>query len=415
MSGSARSQVAINLGFTLLKSVFVLLSIRMADALLTAQMMGLVLLFRRQGALWGNLAQLGLSQSLLKFYTANDDAEARKALWGRLVRWVAVAGCVTVALSVLFADQLNAALFAAEDSGLAIAFGIYVAGLALGFMANSSWMAEFRFVHSNTIDWLNGSLLFVICLGFGSGLAATPFAFWLALLTLGASAAFLVWFSQHQNCGASLVERGWRLSGEVTQYGLTRALTAFADMATLVLGPWLLRDQPDQAGYLIVAYTALRLAQALVLPVAQVLALRANSHQYDSQREERRILWLCAVVFLMAWCAVGGYYVVGDWFMHWWLPDSSAEVMGLLDELIVFLPAVCLFYSLRNYVDLSFSAPWNLCALILSMVVFYLSTLVSHEVTLQSAVDSSKAMFSVFYLYGLVVVSKLYRSGSRVQ
>jgi hypothetical protein len=85
---SVRTQVVINVGFTVIKAVSLLMSIWIADLYLTASTMGLLLLFRRQGALWGNLLQLGFSQSLQKFYTMNADAVKRQSLWGVLNRWV---------------------------------------------------------------------------------------------------------------------------------------------------------------------------------------------------------------------------------------------------------------------------------------------------------------------------------------
>ena len=104
---SVRTQVVINVGFTVIKAVSLLMSIWIADLYLTASTMGLLLLFRRQGALWGNLLQLGFSQSLQKFYTMNADAVKRQSLWGVLNRWVISASVTALITSIIFSSQLR--------------------------------------------------------------------------------------------------------------------------------------------------------------------------------------------------------------------------------------------------------------------------------------------------------------------
>ncbi|MDD2367103.1 MAG: hypothetical protein PHN84_13150 [Desulfuromonadaceae bacterium] len=406
MNGSARSQVTVNLVFMLLKSVFILLSFRLADVMLSANLMGLVLLFRRQGGMWSNLVQLGFSQVLLKYYVSSDSADYRANLLHRLVRWTAVAVLVTVSVCTVFAVPLNDWLFPSAHPAVTVAFGVYVSGLAIGFIANSSWLAEFKFVQSNLIDWFNGSLLFVICLLFSNRLDLVSFSWLLALMTVVASVFSLMLFARHFGCHLYQPGGGWSLALQERRYGFTRALTAYADMATMVIGPWLLRSKPAEAAQLIAAYTVLRIAQTLVMPVAQVLALRANSKRYNSGREERRILILCAFVFACAWIGVAAYYLLGAWAVHWWMPNSAAGVVAVLDVLMPFMPGICLFYSLRNHVDLQFMTPWNLITLVLSIVLFFVATLAHKQIDADVMVVASSYMFAVYYAYDFLFIYK---------
>ena len=413
MGSSARSQVGVNLGFTVVKSLFILLSLRMADGLLTVQVMGLALLFRRQGSLWGNLAQLGASQCQQKFYTANPAAEDRQELWAKLLRWVVLSGVFCILVCTVFSETVAKTLFSSSNPLLAVAFGIYLAGLALGFLATSSWMSEFKFVRSNLIDWLTGSLIFVFCLAIAKWLSATGFFLLLALLTVVASALFLVWFSVQHGFRVKLMARDFKLPHNVVQYGITRSLTSFADMATVVIGPWMLRERPSQAGFLILAYTTLRLAQAVVPPMAQVFALRANSHRHNADGEQRRIAWLCGFVFGFSWVAVALYFLIGSYALELWLPNSHAEVEGVLGELILFMPAICLFYTLRNHIDLRFHFPWNLVTLSACLVGFVISLEDLRDSSLSAIVDASKVMFSFFYIYAAVAVVGILRPGGQ--
>lgn len=401
MSGSLRKQLIVNLGFTVVKSVFVLLSFRLADMMLSAHMMGLLLLFRRQGALWSNLVQLGFSQILLKFYVGSDSQKDQSALWCVLLRWLAVMVIIVFSVCAIFAPYINPWLFSGTDPSVTSAFGLYVIGLALGFLANSSWLSEFRFIEANFIDWLHGSLLFVICLVIGYQLDIVTFSWLFGGLTLTASLLSLFFFSRWKGYQSLLLDAGWILDKRERNYGFSRALTSYADIATTVVGPWFLRDDPLEAAQLIAAYTVLRIAQTLVLPVAQVLALRANSHFYEKSREEHRILLLNLVVFIFSWIGVAFYYNIGGEVISIWLPNTSAGVIKILDELIPFMPAVCMFYGLRNHIDLKFHQPWNLIVLVGCILAFPIVVLSIGD-NMDAMVTATKYMCSIFYLYSIV-------------
>ncbi len=409
MDESPRHQISANLAFTLIKSASVLVSIRLADAVLTAQVMGLILLLRRQGALWSNLVQLGLSQSLQKFYVADERQAERLELWGVMVRWVAVASTVFVTLCLLIDDSLANLLFGRPEKSLAWGFGIYVAGIALGFMATSSWQAEFRFVRANLIDWMNGSLLFIVCLIWAGHLPGTSIVFILSGLTLAASLLAIWSFASMTNGRNALFANRWRLERSITRYGYTRALTAFADLATMVLGPWLLRGQSEQAGYLIVALIVVRVAQSLVLPVARVLALRANSYRYNQHREEQLILKFAGIVFVVSWLFVALYFGAGDIALAWWLPNSSAHILSIVDKLVLFLPAIGVFYALRNHIEIRYTFPFNLVFLVCAIATLLISSRLLGPVTLTSITNAMSHMFFAYYFYSAAVVVVLAR------
>ncbi|WP_422475638.1 hypothetical protein [Endozoicomonas sp. ALB032] len=410
MSGTVQKQLAINLGFTLVKSIFILLSFRLADMMLSAQMMGLVLLFRRQGALWSNLAQLGFSQILLKYYVSSDNKEKQSQLWSILLRLLAVVLTGLILACIIFAEQINPWLFPAAPTSVSAVFGLYVAGLALGFLANSSWLSEFRFVEANLIDWYHGSLLFVVCLLIGSKLEIDVFSLLLAGFTIVASLFSLWFFARRMGYQRKLFGYdSWSLEKKICHYGFSRALTAYVDMATLVIGPWFLRDEPAQAAQFIAAYTVLRIAQTLVLPIAQVLVLRANSQLYNKKKEKRRILLMAIIVFILSWFGVALYYQLGDVLIAIWLPSSSTEVMSILDELMPYMPAICMFYGLRNFIDINYSQPWNLLALLFSLLAFLISFYLNDGSVFSSVLEASRSMFLVYYIYSGFFIYKLWR------
>lgn len=407
MTNSIRSQVFVNLGFVFVKSISLLLGIWAADRWLTAGAMGVLLLFRRQGALWGNLLQLGFSQSLQRFYLSNSDSASRAGLWSNLNCCVFVLSLIAILGIGIFATSVSESIFGLSNAALGIAFGIYTAGLALGYMAGSSWMVEFRFIQANVVDWLNSSFLFFICVLVGSKLSDTNIACWLAALTFSVSCVSLFWFA-FNFVPKSVILKDWKVEKTVALYGLTRGFTAFADMATLVIGPWLLRNESDRAGYLIISYNVLRLAQTLIMPIAQVLALRANSYRHNQCKEEWRIFWLSVMSFVVGTIAVAVYFVVGEGLVKLWLPNSYMPVNAVLGRLIVFVPALCLFYSLRNYIELRFIMPWNLIVILISIVALVVGYAISYKTQFDAVIFGSQIMLTVLFIAGLVYLSVLY-------
>ncbi|MBA3449086.1 MAG: hypothetical protein H0T56_16070, partial [Pseudaminobacter sp.] len=214
-TASARRQVATNLGFAFLKASFVFASIRLADEFLAAEVMGLVLLFRRQGALWANLLQLGMSQSLRKFYLRSSDQSVRRLLWVRLVKWVTLSSCAAFLFCVAFGQYVGIALFSEPDPAIAWIFALYAGAIALGFMASSSWLVEFRFLQYNVIDWLNGSAIFVLLLLVGSQWSATNLMLMLALCSIAASMISLAWFAGTFIGRQAISNKGWAIESEV--------------------------------------------------------------------------------------------------------------------------------------------------------------------------------------------------------
>ncbi|WP_148202578.1 lipopolysaccharide biosynthesis protein [Syntrophus aciditrophicus] len=399
---AARSQVSINLGFTLIKSVFLLLSIWLADFMLSSGTMGLMLLLRRQVTFWGNLLQLGFSQSLQKFYPSNPDKDSRSRLWWVFVKWVVALSAALFLISAIYGPQFSSFLFSASDQALAWSFALYVSGMAFGFLACSAWLVEFKLVQSNMVDWLNGSLIFVLCILIGNKLSNTSFALCLSSLTLLVSMISLIAFGRRFVNKNVSINNNWSIDRPVFFYGLTRGLTAFADMGTMTIGPWLLKGSPVQAGHLIIAYTVLRIAQTLIMPVAQVLALRANSYQHDRVKEERRIFLLGLLSFAGGWVAVAAYYAVGEFLITLWLPHSFSKVVSILDELMIFTPAVCLFYSLRNHIELRYMLPCNLIVLVLALIGLLYGYAICEYRDIRAVVYGSKIMFSTLMLSGII-------------
>jgi len=365
MRQSAKYQVAINSVFAAIKAVSLLVTISMAEALLGTYVTGVVLLFRKQGAVWANIVQFGLSQTLVRYYLALQSPVERSRLWWDLVLLVLALCLAGVMLCAMFSEQVSSALLGQANGRLAIAFGIYISGIAIGYMAHSSWSAEFNFVRSNLLDWLNGSLLLIICISLFAQWNADSFVLILGASTLFSSLIFLLWFSRKNVGHLGFSQVGGSLSREHLSFGASRALMAAAESGAFLYGPWLLRETPTQAGQLIIAISLLKMVPALVLPISKVLALRTNTYKFDRISEDQRIMRLTLTSVLLCLIFVTLYRHLGEEAIALWVPASSDAVSTILNQLIMFIPGLCIFYFTKPIIDIRYKFPFSLAVFIL--------------------------------------------------
>jgi hypothetical protein len=90
-------------------------------------------------------------------------------------------------------------------------------------------------------------------------------------------------------------------------------------------------------------------------------------------------------------------------------PNSHAAVTAVVDRLIFFLPAVFGFYALRTFIEIRYSFPFNLCALVASMLALLAVVWLRGAVTLDTVVEGSMAMFGVLYIYVAAVGVAMFR------
>jgi len=419
MTRSAKKQLIVNVGFAVLKSFFLMWSIRVADSLLAPVALGILLLFRRQGMLYGNITQLGFSQSIIKYCGVARGGEGQTLLLANMAKWVMLLSFFVCIVLAVYSDVFARWLLTDGYGGVVLWFGVYIAGMALGYLAGSSWRSQLNFVNYNLVDWLNGSLVFVICLllyGEKNNAVIENIVATFSVGTLLSSMFFLAWFFYKYRIYEEFFTFGLRLPRYVIRYGLSRGGAAFADVGTIAIGPWLLRDDPRLSGVLIIAYSFIRVAQAAILPVAQVFAVRANSRFYNVATEERRILRVAVSAVLGGAAFSALYYVIGDSMVHLWVPESAESVHEILKHIVFFIPAVCAFYALRNYVDLKFERPVNLFFFSVAIVVYVVLEWVVRAMGFDpkvAAIVASSGMFGLFYVYVGYFVWFLAKGGGR--
>lgn len=401
---SAKYQIAINVLFVALRGGSMIAVLWVADLFLAASTMGFLLLFKKQGTLWANFIQLGFSQSLRRYYIIADNSYERESIWSAHTNWVVIASALFILITFMMPSTISIYLFGEDSSYLSFAFGIFVAGIAIGYMACSSWMAEFQFIAANITEWFMGSLIFGLCIViFGELLPKDQLSLLLGILTLFITCVSLLYFARYHSSLRSFCNKGClNIPRPMYLYGGSRMLSSFSDLGTWVVGPWLLRSHPVDAGYLIIAYSVLSIIQGMISPIGQVLALRANSYRYNSAQETGRVFILGLSVFLGSFLVVFAYWCFGDWLIALWLPNSHEQVAAIVSKLIIFLPAYCLFYTLRSFIDMRYSFPWILLVFGLSILaILGMSIFGSGISPMDNVIMGSQMALFIFLVCGI--------------
>lgn len=394
------SQLKINLIFMVIKSASLLGSLSLADMYLAPALLGTVLLFRRQASWFANGVQLGFSQALLKYYTQSSESSEQSSIWLGVVKYSCYA-CAWFMLGIFVLHLIGLEFIGIQQTWYTVAiFGTYVIGVVFGFLANSSWMCEFKFLSANLIDWFSSSLVFIACILALHSCSPATFLFVLSLSIMIISLFFLMKFRKVYVKHTVVTAPSAGMWG----YSLSRASSAFLDIGLLTIGPWLLKDTPYDAAILIMAYTFLKVVQMIIQPAAQLFALRINSSKYERTQEQKKLYTLGWVVLLLSAVACVCYQLIGERILVLLFPNSGKLVYNILLDILILIPSLCGFYTFRNYVDMSFSVPWNLIVLILCYVAIFVTIYSLGDTNLTNVLTASKNVGYILLVYYVFIM-----------
>lgn len=370
--------VATNLVLSLFAAVASLLVVQGATRALPATMLGAFLFTRRIADAASSLFQLGTAFVIRREVARRPDAADRLVfgLAGTLLL-VGVALAVWCG-TVLFGARVGRWLFPglADAEALTRWLSVIVVGLTLHYFASSLLFAQRRIVAANVLQLANGGGWLLAALWvLGSGADA------LRLLKLQgiastALAALVILIVLAQFARGSVAVR-WRdmpdAFREYASYGLPRAISPFGEMMIFLVGPWLLRGNMSEAGFLLIAFSLVRMIQALIQPASNVIGvvsagLSGCGDDATLQRGMRLLTGLLGATGLAA--AV----LVIPWLeplLRVWLRDPMvvAGVLPYARVLVLTIPAFVLFQGLKEPIEMLWHAPRNLGSIALAIAV----------------------------------------------
>ncbi len=404
---NAYKHIIINTSANLIKSSLLLLSIRMGAELLAPAVFGVVMFGRRISATVANLTQLGMSQAIQRYIPLHESKPSQQ---GRLRGNVlTIAGLVVVCSGVFVpfcSDFLGWLIYPEQSDATSLFWATYllIIGFTLSYIVYSFLLAEFRFYLANMFEILSSVGLFLLVIFFYSDSSSAEVLLWLASLTATLSCSCLLiyfYLNWSREDILSGVLSGPEI-GKVVTYGIPRGISATLEMATLLVGPWILRSRPEEAGALIVALTLVRLFQAVVTPASRVLGLHAVRAlgRNETNHADKQTLIILAVALGMATVGALLVYMMKDLFISLLVGDSelAASTANYLKALLLFMPAAAGYYCLRSVVELRWSFPFNLFFLLVTLSSSYV---VGSYLKSIGYSDSLSAIVSVQIILGM--------------
>ncbi len=409
-----RSQLFTNFIFSIIKASLLLVSVSIAEQLLPAVFLGGLLLFRRQGALASNLLQLGSSQNIQRFCVNKGHITALES-YGESFKIAAVCIILTLLTGLLFGDSLISFILGDAFQGQANWFFLYVAALIIGYVTISTWQSQFHFFAANISEIISGSVVFILVVTFWQVHDLKSLTQGFSLITFISSVLLfgllMISLFKGNIKKLSLLIITSRFNLTQFRFGILRSTSAFLDVCLFSIGPWIIRDNLAEAGYLILALIFLRFVQTLVTPLSQVMSLRLLVASENKVAEERLLLSLLMSTLTIGFISSLFYPWVGEALVSIWLPSSYLSVDHYISSFIVFVPGIAGFYLLRNYVDLNFHSAINLYfllgCLVLFVSVFFCYRLLFNSDPIATVILSMQVMFSSFYIYILIMVKHL--------
>ncbi len=163
---------------------------------------------------------------------------------------------------------------------LAVWAGLLLISTVLDFLVRSVLIAERRMIAANAVELMNGSGFLILALTLSDhptpigSLRAQAFGI-CALCALTITAAGMV-ASRERWPDRSV----WReIARTYAVYGFPRGLMTFMDMGLLLIGPWMLRSDAVEAGYVIIALSVTQVLTAAINPVGQVALVVSARYQ----------------------------------------------------------------------------------------------------------------------------------------
>ncbi len=353
-------------------------AIRQADHLLSAEALGLLMIARRLSGTGSSLAQLGVSQTLIRYvglYAKNPAAKRRyvvfaAAVWGLLT-------AIILPAAFLFQPMLASLCFPGASAGptmvvWSVALMLSMVGILI---AHSTLLAEQRMVWAGVVTGMEvGGFFLGLLVVLGS--RSTPLNL-IAGQAVGAtvlSAAVVAWYCQSPWRARGGDAPPWRdVRSDFITYGLPRGVISGLDMSVLIIGPWLLRADPKQAGSLLIALTMLRVLNALLGPITKLTS--ALTARYvgsgDETSIERAVKMLFGMAFIASVLFTAGLVPWRDQLLRLWLakPETIAGTSAHFSVLCWSVLPLSIFYALRGAIEMRWKTPYNLYTLLTAIAV----------------------------------------------
>jgi len=386
--GTPRAQrlkrdVVINVIAAVVKAAATLWVVRLAGETFLPVMLGVFLLARRISSTGSHLLQLGISQFLLRYIpmlgVKETDAKRKHILFAAML-WLTLAA-VCIPLAYMLRDGLAKWWFpeTAQQQSLAFWTVLLMVITVLHFIIHATVFAERWIVAANVIDGLNVSGYLILCmLILKNELSPASLMSYQTAGIMAMGTVVLIYRLARlrtASCDASpLTSTDLKgLGREFIRYGMPRGGVAFLDTSVLLIGPWMLREVPEESGFLIIALTLMRVIPLAIMPVTKIASV--VTARLLGEGDQASIVQGIRMMFgITLHISVLSFAVLLPWrnaVVHLWLkkPELAQGAGSYFTVLCWGIVPLSVFYGLRGIIEVRWVRPLNLFTLTVALSV----------------------------------------------
>ena len=384
-----KRDIALNATLSFFVTFGVMWVVRKAGFVFAPAALGLFLLSRRVIETISNFLQLGTSQTLRRYLPMNESASTQ-------LLYIMVGLSIFAVVAIIFIVGLVGGLetwaslvFADNLASVSLMFwvGMMALAMVLHYFATSTLLAFRWIIAANLVQLLNSSVWLLVgmwwwktnttieaLIRFQAVATAT-----LSVLVMMIVIVLLTARISRSSAGPIPWRNYQGILIESLTYGLPRGVSPFLEVSLFLLGPWLIRHDVEEVGYLIISFFFLRIGRTIIQPVAMIIGVAMA--KLVGQKDETALKQGASL--LLGTMLYGGCLllsVVYPWIrflLQVWLGDVilAQKVYGYVVVIMLAMLPVLVFQGLREPIEMIWKQPRNLytlsCSIFFLVLCFY--------------------------------------------
>lgn len=384
LSSKLQKDILINVVFAFINMVGVVVLTRMSTSFFAPAAFGLFMLVRKYSTTMSTFADLGGSIAQYRYMGMFADEKPMRQLVSLsvLIFYLSLSAVIAVGAYFGQATLLPLLLPGAEPAPwiLWYSIGLGVQNLLL-FNVGNNLLQERKMILYNLVAFMNGAGIFILIFSFfRSSSVQYVLLLYLILGDIMAlvgilyynAAPIIKWFDFPWH------KFRWIIT-EVFSYGFLRGFGSALTAGLFVVGPWLIRGDLQEVGYLIAVFLFMQTTAVVIQPITRLsmVVSARNLSEADDERLASGMRLLFAVTLIGATIFMIAAYPLMDILFN--IAIGNKEIIAGAKKYSIVMTCVIpfsVFTALKGVIDMRWKTPFNVLNLVLcqiiGLVLFYL-------------------------------------------
>lgn len=387
--------ISVNFVFSILKFLFNIIIIKLADIFLSAPEFNFLLYLRRTAPILGNILQLGFSQAVVILLPRKHE--------GSLVEWYEMARALISAIAVF---SLIMALLFHQNTILIFA----TATIAVDYTVRSLMLARLLIVQSNLIEIfvMGFPLIILITLNNSHIESSLLINYTLCLVILILCFKAMINNIKLPKANLKNTKLVYLKLRNRIQFGLPRSISGILELSITSLPIFILGV--NQSVNLNIASSYTRLSLFFITPLMEILQIKINQmigHEMDDRATKmmhsltKMFIPITVVVSLLIKAA-------SSYILPFWVTNNISINLSLIVELtILSVPGMTIYALLKVFIDSIYKIPFSSYFALTANIIPIAVALISQNEYATSVAIS----FSYFILGFLMITTSFKKKG----